>query len=260
MFSRRYAFAMISIGIAVSSRIGPLPYAVAAASAASDSPTVAAGADEAMPMTVSWATPIALGSRRAAGWGGIPTIAVAGWSVIRLSSRAGPEGLRMLRAARRLPRPLPGHRAIITIISGMRGYVPGSNVREFPGGRDFLKDHSAPRDRRGQFRQSGNLTRERNRPVEGAAPAAGPAAGGIPAPAGSRIVQAKVVSFACRRCLVTRDSGGTFPPRPHPMDHSWPGTRAAVVTHVRQVARGSCTSWPGATCSGATGTSPTRCG
>src|ERR1700690_913155 len=75
---------MISMGIAVRIRIGPLPYAVAAASAARDSPTVAAGADEAMPMTVSWATPMALGSRRAAGWGGGPTIAAAGRARIRL--------------------------------------------------------------------------------------------------------------------------------------------------------------------------------
>ncbi len=73
---------MMSMGIAVRMRIGPLPYAVAAASAARDSPTVAAGAEEAMPMTVSWATPMALGSRRAAGWGGIPTIAAAGRSVV----------------------------------------------------------------------------------------------------------------------------------------------------------------------------------
>ena len=42
--------------------IGPLPYAVAAASAARVSPTEAAGADEAMPMIVSSVTPIALGS------------------------------------------------------------------------------------------------------------------------------------------------------------------------------------------------------
>src|ERR1700761_508271 len=57
---------MISMGMAVRIRIGPLPYWVATASAASDSPTVAAGADEAIPMTVSWATPIASGSSRAA--------------------------------------------------------------------------------------------------------------------------------------------------------------------------------------------------
>ena len=57
---------MTSIGMAVRIRIGPLPYSVATASAASESPTVAAGADEAIPMTVSWATPIASGSSRAA--------------------------------------------------------------------------------------------------------------------------------------------------------------------------------------------------
>src|SRR6266702_221868 len=65
------------MGIAVSSRIGPLPYAVAAASPASTSPTVAAGADEAMPMTVSCATPIASGSSRVAGAGIFPATAAA---------------------------------------------------------------------------------------------------------------------------------------------------------------------------------------
>src|SRR5216684_9107935 len=100
---------MISMGIAVRMRMGPLPYAVAAASAASDSPTVAAGADEAMPMTVSWATPMALGSRRAAGWGGIPTIAVAGRSVIRLPLVLARRASDAPRRRRWLPRPLPGH-------------------------------------------------------------------------------------------------------------------------------------------------------
>ena len=66
---------MISIGMAVRTRIGPLPYAVAAASAASDSPTVAAGADEAMPMMVSWAAPMASGSSFAPGAGVIPAAA-----------------------------------------------------------------------------------------------------------------------------------------------------------------------------------------
>jgi hypothetical protein len=68
---------MISIGIAVRMRIGPAPYAVAAASAATDRPTVAAGADEAMPMTVSWATPMALGSRRALGADLVPATGTA---------------------------------------------------------------------------------------------------------------------------------------------------------------------------------------
>src|ERR1022692_3706397 len=77
MFSRRYAFAMISIGIAVRIRISPDAYAVAAASAASDSPTVAAGADDAIPITVSCATPIALGSSRARGAGAVPATAAA---------------------------------------------------------------------------------------------------------------------------------------------------------------------------------------
>ena len=54
------------MGIAVRMMIGPTPYAVAAASAASVRPTDAAGAEDAMPMTVSCATPIALGSSRAA--------------------------------------------------------------------------------------------------------------------------------------------------------------------------------------------------
>src|ERR1039458_3160925 len=77
IFSRRYAFAMISIGMAVRIRIGPLAYAVAAASAASDSPTVAAGADDAIPITVSCAAPIALGSSRARGAGAVPATVAA---------------------------------------------------------------------------------------------------------------------------------------------------------------------------------------
>src|SRR5580693_2005233 len=114
---------MISIGIAVRIRIGALPYAVAAASAASDSPTVAAGADDAMPMTVSWPAPMALGSRRAAGWGGIPTIAAAGRSVISVPLVLA-RGPQMLRAGiEGSPTHSPATRAIITIISGARCYV-----------------------------------------------------------------------------------------------------------------------------------------
>src|SRR5882757_2855284 len=125
---------MISTGIAVRIRIGPLPYAVAAASAARDSPTVAAGADEAMPMTVSWATPMAFGSRRAAGWGGIPTIAAAGWSVIRLPlvlARRGPR--RSAPAPKRSPpraRPPRDHNDHFR----HDAICPGSNMQEFPGG------------------------------------------------------------------------------------------------------------------------------
>jgi hypothetical protein len=65
---------MISMGTAVMRRTGPLPYAVAAASAASDRPIVAVGAEEAMPMTVSSATPIASASSRPAGTGTFPAI------------------------------------------------------------------------------------------------------------------------------------------------------------------------------------------
>src|SRR5580704_10669571 len=146
---------MISMGIAVRIRIGPLPYAVAAASAASDSPTVAAGADEAMPMTVSWATPIALGSRRAVGWGGIPTIAVAGRSVIRLPLVLARKGPRCSAPVRRVPRSLPGHPRDHNDRFRHRGYVPGSNVQEFPGGSRFPKVAIPHRgDRGGQSRQS----------------------------------------------------------------------------------------------------------
>jgi hypothetical protein len=74
---------MISIGIAVRIRIGPLAYAVAAASAASDNPTVAAGADDAIPITVSCATPIALGSSRAGGTRTLPAMEAADRSVIK---------------------------------------------------------------------------------------------------------------------------------------------------------------------------------
>ena len=52
--------------------MGPAPYPVAMTSVRSDSPTVAAGADDAMPMTVSWATPIASGSSLATGVGTAP--------------------------------------------------------------------------------------------------------------------------------------------------------------------------------------------
>src|ERR1700730_8895934 len=79
---RRYAFAMTSIATAVNSSTGPLPYAVATASAASDNPTVAAGADDAIPITVSCATPIASGSNRAGGGGAAPATAAADRSVI----------------------------------------------------------------------------------------------------------------------------------------------------------------------------------
>ena len=68
---------MISIGMAVRIRIGPLPYAVATTSAASDSPTVAAGADEAMPIIVSWVAPMASGSSPALGPGAVPATVAA---------------------------------------------------------------------------------------------------------------------------------------------------------------------------------------
>ena len=53
---------MTSIGRAVSTMTAPLPYAVAAASAASVSPIDAAGADDAIPMMTSCVTLIASGS------------------------------------------------------------------------------------------------------------------------------------------------------------------------------------------------------
>ena len=61
-FSLWYAFAMTSIGIAVSRMTAPLPYAVAAASAASVSPIDAARADDATPMITSCVTLMASGS------------------------------------------------------------------------------------------------------------------------------------------------------------------------------------------------------
>src|SRR5215471_11442067 len=100
-FSRRYAFAMISIGIAVRIRIGPAPYAVAVASPAMDKPTVAAGADDAIPMTVSCATPIALGSSLATGAEILPATDAADRSdmPLPLSARTSPA-----------PAPRPGYR------------------------------------------------------------------------------------------------------------------------------------------------------
>jgi hypothetical protein len=56
---------MTSMGNAVKMSTGPDPQAEAAASAASVAAIVPAGAEEAMPITVSWATPIASGSSRA---------------------------------------------------------------------------------------------------------------------------------------------------------------------------------------------------
>ena len=50
---------MMSMGIAVRMMTGPLPYAAARDSDAIVSPTEAAGAEAAMPMTVSCTTPIA---------------------------------------------------------------------------------------------------------------------------------------------------------------------------------------------------------
>ena len=58
---------MTRIGIAVSTSVAPAPYADAAASAARVSPAVAAGADDAIPITVSCTTPMASGSSRPAG-------------------------------------------------------------------------------------------------------------------------------------------------------------------------------------------------
>ena len=55
------AVAMTSIGTAVSRMTGPLPYAVAAARAASVSPIDAAGAEDAIPMTTSCVTLMASG-------------------------------------------------------------------------------------------------------------------------------------------------------------------------------------------------------
>ena len=52
---------MTSIGTAVSTMTAPLPYEVAAASAAIVRPIDAAGADDAIPMTTSWVALIALG-------------------------------------------------------------------------------------------------------------------------------------------------------------------------------------------------------
>ncbi len=71
---------MISIGMAVKIKIAPAPYAVAAASPAIDKPTVAAGADDAMPMTVSCATPMASGSSLATGDGIVPATDAAACS------------------------------------------------------------------------------------------------------------------------------------------------------------------------------------
>src|ERR1700733_3075962 len=76
---------MISIGIAVSTMIGPTAYAAAAASAAKVSPTDTAGAALAIPMIVSCAGPIASGSSRAGGASAVPAKAVAGRSVISSS-------------------------------------------------------------------------------------------------------------------------------------------------------------------------------
>ncbi len=68
---------MMSMGIAVRITITPLPYAVAAASAASVKPTDAAGADDAMPITVSCAAPIASGSSLLTGTGATAVAVVA---------------------------------------------------------------------------------------------------------------------------------------------------------------------------------------
>src|ERR1700733_9652103 len=62
-----------------------------------------------MPMTVSWATPMALGSRRAAGWGGIPTIAAAGRSVISVPLVPARRASDAPMPASKASRPLPGH-------------------------------------------------------------------------------------------------------------------------------------------------------
>src|ERR1700683_2652448 len=76
---------MISIGIAVSTMIGPTAYAAAAASAPNVSPTDTAGAALAIPMIVSCAGPIASGSSPAGGTSAVPAKAVGGRSVISSS-------------------------------------------------------------------------------------------------------------------------------------------------------------------------------
>lgn len=58
---------MISMGMALTSKVAPPPYAAVAASNGSVNATTAAGADPAMPITVSWVTPIASGSSRVLG-------------------------------------------------------------------------------------------------------------------------------------------------------------------------------------------------
>ena len=55
---------MISIGMAVMSRISGPPYAAAPMRATSVNDTETVGAVSAMPMSVSWATLMALGSSR----------------------------------------------------------------------------------------------------------------------------------------------------------------------------------------------------
>src|SRR5580704_5245374 len=95
-FSLRYELAMISMGTAVTMMIGMLAYAAAAASAARVRPADAPGAVEAIPMTVSCATLMASGSRRASIALGPapPSTAVTGRSVICspvLGGRGQPE-------------------------------------------------------------------------------------------------------------------------------------------------------------------------
>lgn len=62
---------MISMGMALTSKVTPPPYAAVAASNGSVNATTAAGADPAMPMTVSWVTPIASGSSRVSRGGAV---------------------------------------------------------------------------------------------------------------------------------------------------------------------------------------------
>src|ERR1039457_5097483 len=84
IFSRRYAFAMISIRIAVKIKNNPGPHDTPPPPTPHTpprppphTPTVPAGADDPIPMTVSCATPTASGSSRARGAGAVPATVAA---------------------------------------------------------------------------------------------------------------------------------------------------------------------------------------
>src|SRR5258706_2755250 len=106
---------MISMGIAVSTITGPAPYAVTRVIEASVAAMVPAGAEEAIPMTVSWASPSASGSSLAGGPGTAPG-AKAGLSSVMKSFLLGLVRMASRSNLHQAPLGVPHHHAYANIL------------------------------------------------------------------------------------------------------------------------------------------------